>query len=173
MINKLLLIPCFILDFLRIHPFMDGNGRMSRLLTTLLLYQEGYDICRFVSMESKINSSKDQYYNSLAQSEEGWWDNDSDYHPFISYFLDQLFLCYRELDLSVKDSFGMKKPSGRIDEYLKKSVLPVSKKELCDMFPELSETTIERTLKRLLDSDFIETIGSSRSTRYIWKKGKI
>ena len=66
-INKLLLIPCVIMDFLRIHPFIDGNGRMSRLLTTLLLYQEGYDICKFTSMESKINSSKNQYYDSLAQ----------------------------------------------------------------------------------------------------------
>ena len=171
-INKLLLIPCFIMDFLRIHPFIDGNGRMSRLLTTLLLYQEGYDICKFTSMESKINSSKNQYYDSLAQSEEGWWDNDSDYQPFISYFLDQLFLCYRELDLSIKDSFRSKRKSGRIDEYLKMCILPVSKKELCDIFPEISETTIERTLKRLLDSGIIEAIGSSRSTRYIRKNGK-
>lgn len=171
-INKLLLIPCFIMDFLRIHPFIDGNGRMSRLLTTLLLYQEGYDIGRFVSMESKINSSKNQYYDSLSQSEEGWWDNDSDYHPFISYFLDQLFLCYRELDLSIKDSFRSRRSSGRIDEYLKMCILPVSKKELCSMFPELSETTVERTLKRLLDSGIIETIGSSRSTRYVGKNKK-
>ena len=171
-INKLLLIPCFVMDFLRIHPFIDGNGRMSRLLTTLLLYQEGYDIGRFVSMESKINSSKDLYYDSLAQSEEGWWDNECDYNPFISYFLDRLFLCYRELDLSIKDSFRSRRPSGRIDEYLRMCLLPVSKKELCSMFPEISETTVERTLKRLLDSGIIETVGSSRSTRYIGKNGK-
>ena len=169
-INKRLLIPCFVMDFLRIHPFIDGNGRMSRLLTTLLLYQEGYDIGRFVSMESKINSSKDRYYDSLARSEEGWWDDECDYNPFISYFLDQLFLCYREVDLFIKDSFRSKRSSGRIDEYLRICVLPISKRELCDMFPDISETTIERTLKRLLDSGMIETVGSSRSTRYIGRK---
>lgn len=86
-INSLLLIPCFIMDFLRIHPFPDGNGRMSRLLTTLLLYQEGYDVCRYVSMESKINSSWMDYYRALEESQVGWFDNECDYTPFIHYFL--------------------------------------------------------------------------------------
>ena len=85
-VNDLLLIPCVIMDFLRIHPFKDGNGRMSRLLTTLLMYQSGYDVCRYVSMESKINSSKMDYYHALEESQIGWFDNSCDYTPFITYF---------------------------------------------------------------------------------------
>ena len=102
-INKLLLIPCFIMDFLVIHPFIDGNGRMSRLLTALLLCQEGYDISRYVSMDTKIYASRSDYYDSLNDSEVGWFDNTSDYSWFLSYFLSQLFLCYRELDRSLKE----------------------------------------------------------------------
>ena len=90
--NNLILIPCFIVDFLRIHPFMDGNGRMSRLLMTLLLHQEGYDVCRCVSLESKINSDLDSYYDALEGSEVGWFENESTYDPFIEYFLGILFL---------------------------------------------------------------------------------
>ena len=166
-INKLLLIPCFVMDFLRIHPFRDGNGRMSRLMTVLLLYQEGYDICRYVSMESKINGSKDRYYDALELSEEGWFEDANDYMPFISYFLDQLFLCYRELDKSLKASVGDRTRSDAIEAFLRICIIPVSKSELCGMFPDLSETTIERKLNDLMKEGRIERIGKSRGTRYI------
>ena len=113
-VNNLLLIPCFIVDFLRIHPFIDGNGRMSRLLTTLLLYQEGYDICRYVSLESKIRFNLKGYYDALESSEEGWFDNRSSYEPFIDYFLGVLFLSYREYDRRLAHAFQNKGKSGAV-----------------------------------------------------------
>ncbi len=166
-IHKLLLIPCFIMDFLRIHPFPDGNGRMSRLLTTLLLYQEGYDICRYVSMESKINSSKAYYYKALEESQVGWFENDCDYRPFISYFLDQLFLCYRELNLNLGTEMGRRKGSDALESFLRMCTIHVSKRDLCSMFPDISESTVSRVLKRMCDSGELMRIGGSKSTRYV------
>ena len=81
-----------------IHKFRDGNGRMSRLLTTLLMYQSGYDICRYMSMESGISISRMDYYRALEESQVGWFDNRCDYTTFITYFLGRLFLCYRDLN---------------------------------------------------------------------------
>ena len=166
-INSLLLIPCFIMDFLRIHPFSDGNGRMSRLLTTLLLYQEGYDICRYVSMESKINSSKMDYYRALEESQIGWFENECDYMPFIHYFLGELFLCYRDLNRMTGEELGRRRKSNGLEMFLRLMSMPVSKSDLLTMFPEVSRITVERILKRMCDSGEITKIGSGRSVRYI------
>ena len=97
-INQLLLIPCVILDFLCIHPFRDGNGRMSRLLSLLLLYKNGYDAGKYVSFEEQINSYKAYYYDALQQSSTGWATNENDYVPFMENFLSMLYMCYKELD---------------------------------------------------------------------------
>ncbi len=166
-INSLLLIPCFIMDFLRIHPFSDGNGRMSRLLTTLLLYQEGYDVCRYVSMESKINASKMDYYKALEESQIGWFENRCDYGPFIHYFLGELFLCYRDLNRMTGLEIGRRKKSNGLEAFLRMAVMPVSKHDLVLMFPDMSKITVERTLKRMCDEGEIEMMGSGRSVRYV------
>lgn len=97
-INQLLLIPCVILDFLCIHPFRDGNGRMSRLLSLLLLYKNGYDAGKYVSFEEQINNHKAYYYEALKQSSNGWATNENTYFPFIENFLSMLYMCYKELD---------------------------------------------------------------------------
>ena len=165
-IENLLLIPCFICDFLMIHPFSDGNGRMSRLLTTLLLRQEGYGAVRYVSMESKINASKRDYYRALEESQDGWFDNECDYGPFISYFLSQLFLCYRELDLSMGSAMGRHRKSDGLEQFLLRTALPVSKSELMRLFPELSESTVEKVLRDMTGDGRIEKTGSYRDARY-------
>lgn len=165
-IENLLLIPCFICDFLMVHPFSDGNGRMSRLLTTLLLRQEGYAGVRYVSMESKINVSKSDYYRALEESQDGWFDNRCDYGPFISYFLSQLFLCYRELNLSVGSAMGRHRKSDGLEQFLLRTALPVSKSELCRLFPELSESTVEKVLRDMTSDGRIEKAGSYRDARY-------
>ena len=99
--EPLLYIPCIILDFLSIHPFPDGNGRMSRLLTMMLLYNEGIDVCRFVSMDRQIYRTRSLYYRSLHESSEGWIENDWTYIPFIRYFLSTLLDCYCELEYNM------------------------------------------------------------------------
>ena len=97
-INQLLLIPCVILDFLCIHPFRDGNGRMSRLLTLLLLYKNVYDAGKYVSFEEQINNYKGFYYEALRESSVGWHENQNIYIQFIENFLSTLYMCYKELD---------------------------------------------------------------------------
>ena len=166
-INSLLLIPCFIVDFLRIHPFEDGNGRMSRLLTALLLYQEGYDVCRYVSPESRINASTDRYYGALEDSETGWFDNTSDYAPFIEYFLGVLFLSYREYDRRLASAVGRSGKSAAVHDLVLNVNMPISKREIAAMLPDVSESTVEAELRRMLDAGDIVKIGSTRSARYI------
>ncbi len=165
-VNKLLLIPCFIMDFLCIHPFRDGNGRMSRLLTTLLLYQEGYGVCMYTSMESKINAGRADYYSALERSEKGWFDSACDYTPFISYFLSQLFLCYREYGIMMGTEMGRSRRSNPLKVFLCSCPVPVSKADVLSMFPELSETTVERVLSELRRSGDIRMIGGRRNARY-------
>ena len=102
-ISPLLLIPCFVLDFLCIHPFDDGNGRVSRLLTVLLLYIAGYDIVKYISYEGQVNKYKESYYAALEKSSISWHENENDYVPFIINFLQILYRCFKELDDSFMD----------------------------------------------------------------------
>ena len=112
-IADLLLIPCFIVDFLCIHPYLDGNGRVSRLLTVLLLYMSGYDIGRYISIEGQINKYKESYYDALEQSSEKWHENKNDYTPFMVNFMQILYRCYKELDESFMD-ITLKRQKNRV-----------------------------------------------------------
>ena len=166
-ISNILLIPCFIMDFLKIHPFLDGNGRMSRLLTVLLLYQEGFDICSFVSLEAIINQSKYDYYDALEQSGEGWFDNISDYSPFIEYMIGVLFLAFKEMDRRMMVCIGKENKGNRIERLFSIIQMPISKKEISAFMPDVSETHIEWTLGKMLREGKIERIGPKNSSRYI------
>jgi Fic family protein len=97
--DPLLIIPLFILDFLCIHPFNDGNGRMSRLLTLLLLYRSGYIVGKYISVEKNIEDTKESYYEALEASSDGWHDGKNNYFPFVRYFLSVLFKCYKDFML--------------------------------------------------------------------------
>ena len=138
-IPALLLIPCVVLDFLCIHPFFDGNGRISRLITLLLMYENGYDIGRYISVERMIARYKDAYYSSLAESSKGWHDNKSDYIPFVIFFLQILYRCYKELDDCFMDEslMGAKK-NERIEIVLMNSIVPISKSEVLEKLPDVS-----------------------------------
>lgn len=167
-INNLLLIPCVIVDFLCIHPFKDGNGRMSRLLSLLLLYKNGFDVGKYISFEEQINKNKSWYYQSLKESSESWHESKNSYFPFMQNFLSVLYQCYQELDkrFAVVNSNKVTKTT-RIEATVLNSVLPISKTEICRLLPDVSPTTIEAVLGKMVKSGIITTIGVGRSTKYI------
>lgn len=170
-INQLLLIPCVILDFLCIHPFRDGNGRMSRLLSLLLLYKNGYDAGKYVSFEEQINSYKAFYYEALRQSSEGWETNENSYFPFIENFLSMLYMCYKELDKRFAVVHGRKiTKKARVEATVLNSLTPISKAEICQILPDVSPTTVEAVLSTMVKSGSIQRIGKARNTRYIRAK---
>ena len=167
-INQLLLIPCVILDFLCIHPFRDGNGRMSRLLSLLLLYKNGYDAGKYVSFEEQINKYKAYYYESLRQSSEGWAENKNSYFPFIENFLSTLYMCYKELDKRFAVVHGKRiTKKARIEATVLNSLTPISKAEICEILPDVSPTTVEAVLGAMVKSGSIKRIGQARNTMYI------
>lgn len=167
-INQLLLIPCVILDFLCIHPFRDGNGRMSRLLSLLLLYKNGYDAGKYVSFEEQINNYKAYYYDSLKQSSVGWDENKNDYIPFIHNFLSTLYMCYKELDKRFAVVNGKKiTKKARVEATVLNSLTPISKAEICKILPDVSPTTVEAVLGIMIKNGQIKRIGASRATRYV------
>ena len=167
-ISPLLLIPCFILDFLCIHPLRDGNGRMSRLLSLLLLYKNGYDAGKYVSFEEQINNYKSFYYEALEQSSVGWTDNQNSYFPFIENFLSTLYMCYKELDKRFAVVHGRKiTKKARIEATVLNSLTPLSKAEICQILPDVSPTTVEAVLGSMVKNGIIKRIGSARASRYI------
>ena len=167
-INQLLLIPCVILDFLCIHPFRDGNGRMSRLLSLLLLYKNGYDAGKYVSFEEQINSYKAYYYEALRQSSEGWDTNENSYFPFMENFLSMLYMCYKELDKRFAVVNGKRiTKKARIEATVLNSLTPLSKAEICKILPDVSPTTVEAVLGAMVKSGMIKRLGASRAARYI------
>ena len=113
MVDALILIPCFVLDFLCIHPFNDGNGRMSRLLTLLLLYKSGYMVGQYISIEKAISDTKESYYEALAISDYGWIEEKNDPKAFIKYMLGVILSCYREFEsrVDVSNKIGPKSTS--------------------------------------------------------------
>ncbi|MCL2021172.1 MAG: Fic family protein [Betaproteobacteria bacterium] len=167
-INSLLLIPCFILDFLCIHPFTDGNGRMSRLLSLLLLYRNGFDAGRYISFEEQINRTKSAYYQSLKGSSAGWHKGQNSYFPFMENFVATLLHCYKELDKRFA-IVGAKKATKRqrVEATVLNSLLPISKAEICYILPDVSPTTVEAVLSGMVRSGRIEKVGSARNTKYI------
>ena len=167
-INKLLLIPCFILDFLCIHPFPDGNGRMSRLLSLLLLYKAGFDAGKYISFEEQINKNKNSYYEALQKSSEHWESNTSDYLPFLENFIFTLLVCYKERDkrFAVIHSKNVSKRE-RIEQTILNSLLPLGKREISYILPDISVTTIEIVVSQMLKQDKIKKIGTFKDAKYI------
>lgn len=169
-VDPLLLDMMFVLDFLSIHPFNDGNGRMSRLLTLLLLYQSGFIVGKYISIEKIIEESKETYYEALQDSSVNWHENENDYKPFVNYMLGVIVSAYKEFESRVKllTDPGITK-TDRIQEVIKNHIGPITKSELMNMNPDISDTTIQRTLSDLLKNKKIEKIGGGRYTKYVWK----
>ena len=167
-VNQLLLIPCFVLDFLCIHPFADGNGRMSRLLSLLLLYKNDFDAGKYISFEEQLNKGKWDYYEALRLSSDGWHENTNSYFPFIKNFIATLLYCYKEIDkrFSIVHVKKMNKRE-RIEAVVLNSLLPISKQEICYILPDVSPTTVEAALAVMVRNGIVDKVGSGKNTKYI------
>lgn len=163
--DPLILSAMFVFDFVSIHPFNDGNGRMSRLLTLLLLYKSNYLIGKYVSIEHEIEKTKDTYYEALEASSSGWHEEANDYLPFVSYLLGVVLTCYKTLDMRM-EVIDTLNPERLIRHFFETHLGAVSKREITDAYPTVSTRTTERVLKKLQDEGFIEKTGAARATRY-------
>ena len=171
--DPLLIIPMFILDFLCIHPFNDGNGRMSRLLTLLLLYRAGYIVGKYISIEKVIETSKDTYYEALQSSSQGWHEEKNDYAHFVRYMLGVILSAYRDFSSRVRvlTTSGMSKPD-RIREIIKDTLGKITKTEIMQKCPDISQVTVQRALNELVTSGEVLKIGGGRYTAYTWNHDK-
>ena len=165
-VEDLLLIPTFISDFVCIHPFSDGNGRMSRLLTTLLLYRLGYYVGKYISIEKLIEKNKDAYSDALNKVDRGWHENDNDPTLFIKYILRILLTAYREFE----DRMSLVEAKQSSYDYVKNTIDQIlgkfSKAELLEKCPSIAKSTLEATLKKLVEDGFIKKSGQGKSTFY-------
>ena len=167
--DLLVLIPIFILDFVSIHPFNDGNGRMSRLLTLLLLYKADYVVGKYISIEKIIEETKDSYYDTLEKSSVKWHDNENDYSYFVEYYLGIILNAYKEFDTRINIAENKKITAyDRIIDIFKDNIIPIDKAFIMNKCLDLSETTIERVLNKLLKEDKIVKISGGRYTKYKW-----
>lgn len=168
-IDALIIIPMFVLDFLCVHPFNDGNGRISRLLTLLLLYRSGYIVGKYISIEKLIEQTKEIYYESLQLSSAGWYENKNDYEPFVKYMLGVIVVAYRDFSsrVSLLTTQGMSKPD-RVKEIIRSTLGPITKTEILAKCPDISQVTVQRALADLVDKGDIVKLGGGRYTKYIW-----
>lgn len=170
-VDPLLVIPIFILDFVSIHPFNDGNGRISRLLTLLLLYKSGYIVGKYISIEKIIEETKETYYDALEKSSLNWHNNQNDYSYFVEYYLGIILSAYKEFASRVEYLTNKKLTAiERVSVLFMESVSPINKSYLMERCPDISETTIERSLNTLLKEKKIEKISGGRFTEYKWIK---
>lgn len=165
-LEPLIAIPVFIHDFLCIHPFNDGNGRMSRLLTTLLLYRSGFYVGKYISLEAKIAKDKDLYYNALAQAQIGWHDGSEDKLPFIKYLLGTILSAYKDF----QERFELVDEKLTAIEIVRKATMykigRFTKQDIRELCPSLSVSSIEVSLRKLVEAGELKREGNGKSTCY-------
>lgn len=166
--DPLLLISMFIFDFVSIHPFNDGNGRMSRLLTLLLLYRADYLVGKYISLEMIIENTKEGYYEALGESSAGWHENKSSYYPFVKYYLEIILRAYKEFGSRVElITDRMIAKTERIRLLFDQTPGKLTKKEILARFPDISQSTVDKTLIALQAENYILKVGGSKNTSYI------
>lgn len=165
-VEPLIAIPVFIHDFLCIHPFNDGNGRMSRLLTTLLLYRNGFYVGKYISLEAKLAKNKDLYYNALSRAQAGWHEGRSDAVPFIKYLLGTIFAAYKDF----ADRFALVETKLPALETVRRAATHkigrFTKQDMRELCPSLSVSSIEGALRKLAASGEIKREGSGKNICY-------
>ena len=166
-IDSLLVIPYFIHDFLCIHPFNDGNGRLSRLLTTLLLYRSGFYVGKYISLEALIAKDKSAYYGALQKSGLNWHEENEDILPFMKYLLGIILAGYKDFE----DRFSIVEEKLPAIELVRKAISQkmgrFTKQDIIELCPTLSLSSIEGSLRKLVDEGEIQREGIGRATKYI------
>lgn len=166
-LEPLIAIPVFIHDFLCIHPFNDGNGRMSRLLTTLLLYRNGFYVGKYISLEAKIAKNKDLYYDALGASQDGWHEGTDDPVPFIKYLLGTILGAYKDFE----DRFALveqKLPAlETVRMATENKIGRFTKQDIRELCPALSISSVEGALRKLVESGELRREGSGKNTCYV------
>lgn len=166
-VEPLIAIPIFIHDFLCIHPFNDGNGRMSRLLTTLLLYRSGFYVGKYISLEAKIAGNKDLYYDALGRAQEGWHEGTEDVVPFIKYLLGTILAAYKDFE----DRFSIVEEKMPAIDMVRKATLnkigKFTKQDIRELCPALSVSSIEGALRKLVKAGELKREGLGKGTYYV------
>ncbi len=166
-VEPLIAIPVFIHDFLCIHPFNDGNGRMSRLLTTLLLYRSGFFVGKYISLEAKIAKDKDLYYKALSQTQDGWHEGEEDVIPFVKYILGTILAAYKDFE----DRFEIVEEKLPAIEMVRKAtqnkIGKFNKQDIRELCPSLSISSIEGSLRKMVENGELRREGSGKATVYI------
>ena len=168
-VDTLLLIPVFICDFLCIHPFNDGNGRMSRLLTLLLLYKSGYVVGKYISIEKQIESTKDQYYDTLEAADAGWHEEENDPTPFIRYMLKVILAGYLEFEerVDMMSETGRSSAYDIVKAYVNGKIGKFTGAEAVANCPSIGRASVLGALKKLVDEGVVVREGSGRNTFYV------
>ena len=169
-VDMLLVIPAFICDFLCIHPFNDGNGRMSRLMTLLLLYQNGYLVGKYISVEKQIEKTKDRYYEVLEDSDMGWHKGTNEPTPFIRYMLQAVLACYTEFEerVGIMDDSGVKSSAYDIVKaYVDQSIGKIKSSDVIANCPSIGRTAALDSIKKLVEDGILVKQGNGRSTFYL------
>lgn len=165
-VEPLIIIPVFIHDFLCIHPFNDGNGRMSRLLTTLLLYRSGFYVGKYISLEAKIAENKDLYYDALSASQHGWHEGTEDIVPFVKYLLGTILASYKDFE----DRFSLIETKLSALEMVRLAsrnrIGHFNKQDIRELCPTLGDSTIEKAFRDLIALGELKKEGKGKSTSY-------
>lgn len=165
-VEPLIIVPIFIHDFLCIHPFNDGNGRMSRLLTTLLLYRNGFYVGKYISLEAKIAKNKDLYYNALGRSQDGWHEGMEDVVPFIKYLLGIVLSAYKDFE----ERFALVETKRSALEMVRCATMNklgrFTKQDIRELCPSLSISSIEGALRKLVASGELKREGVGKNICY-------
>ena len=165
--DTLILNMQFVLDFLCIHPFTDGNGRMSRLLTLLVLYKCGYFVGKYISLESMIEKTKDSYYDALQASSENWHEKGNDAWEFIRYMLGIILAAYREFENRVVTAAEQKMTKeDRVRMGIRETIGLFTKAEIHERYPDISLGTIERVMAKMKEEGIILSLGTGRSAKW-------
>lgn len=165
-LDPLIAIPVFIHDFLCIHPFNDGNGRMSRLLTTLLLYRSGFYVGKYVSLEAKISADKDLYYDALYASQNGWHEGKDDPEPFIKYLLGTILAAYKDFEDRVAIVETKRSALDMVRMATRNKIGRFTKQDIRELCPTLSDSSIEGAFKKMVEEGELRREGGGRSTGY-------